>query len=295
MSTPWVTHTMAALAAATLLLLLGGGASVQAQSSGQSQMGQGQAAIQVRSDVKLGIKGTAGTNNERLQQLTEAVGDQMGAVKSCYRDLVKKRPTTVGSFAIKLSLASGAKVGLEVKENGGSDADLRKCVEKVFRRAGYKGVDRPAAAIVSLEFANSRAEGQDEMVEHMRAADRVEVAERPEGGFEARWKEPAGRLEFVVVGKDSMPAVEVALRTLRDNFAAFLDCRRRAEKDGKSPAGQIDVSLRLRRGGEASPKVTNSTVAHERGAKCVERKLRRLKFEDAPAAKSVDVQITFGA
>jgi len=89
---------------------------VQAQAEGASPMGQGQASIGVRSDVTLGIKGLRATTSDRLAKLTEVVSDQLPPLRKCYREVVAKHPTTVGSIEIRLTLEQGDdKVGLELK------------------------------------------------------------------------------------------------------------------------------------------------------------------------------------
>jgi hypothetical protein len=153
-------------------------------------------------------------------------------------------------------------------------------------------VPRPAAAIVTLQFDNTRARGQEAMEQRSAVADQVAVAERG-GGFEAEWKSGDGKVGFNVRSAKSSAAVEAVLRTLRDSYAGFADCRRRSEKDGKSPKGELEISLQLQHGGKAAGKVGGSTVAHERAVPCVERVLKRLKFDGAPAAQRVDVKVAF--
>lgn len=261
-------------------------------------MADGEASINVRSDVKLGIKGTLGTTSERLQELTDAVTGRMGGLRKCYRDLLAKRPATVGEIAIRLTLERGrGKPKLELKEKGGSDADLSKCVAKVLSRGPYKGVGRPAAAIVTLSFQNTRAEGQKAMTELREEASEVDVEEGADGTLQASWATPDRKVAFVVRGgtKAGRGAVATALRGFKSSFASFLDCRRRSDKDGLSPAGDIEIDVRLARGGKASTKVKSSTVPHKRAVPCVERVLRRLKFGDGAPGKRVRVQVTFGA
>jgi hypothetical protein len=169
-------------------------------------------------------------------------------------------------------------------------------VEKVLKRAPYKGVGRPAAAIVTLDFQNTRAEGQKQMMERRVVADDIAVKERAGGGYEASWATPDGRVAFRVEAdaSGSREAVAHTLMGFRKSFAGFLDCRRRCDKDGLSPAGQTDVDLRLARGGKASAKVKNTTVPHKRATPCIERALNRLTFEGAPPGQKVSVAITFG-
>ena len=79
-------------------------AAAGAQDAASGPMGQGEANINVRSDVRLAIKGTRATISERIDQLTEVVTDLMPDMRKCYRELVAKRPTTVGALAIRIKL-----------------------------------------------------------------------------------------------------------------------------------------------------------------------------------------------
>jgi hypothetical protein len=264
-----------------------------AQPADGSPMGQGQASINVRSDVTLGIKGERATPTARLQELTDIASAAMPELRKCYRDLVAKHPTTVGSLAIRVILEQGnAPPALEIKENGGTEPDLTACVRRVLERAPLRKVSRPAAAVLTLEFQNSRAKGEAEMQERKAAADRFDVREQ-DGGFAADWSSADGKVAFTA-SSASRGAVESALRTLRDAFAGFADCRRRSEKGGLSPAGVLDVQLQLQRGGRASGKVVSSTVAHERAVPCTERVLKGLRFDAAaPAGQRVRVLVKF--
>jgi hypothetical protein len=180
----------------------------------------------------------------------------------------------------------------ELKEDGGAEPVLTKCVRKALEKAPLKKIPRPAAAIVTMTFDNTRAKGQQAMEQRAAVADKVQVSER-DGGYEANWQSGDGKVSFNVRSAKSSPAVEAALRTLRDSYAGFADCRRRSQKDGKSPKGELAVSVQLQHGGKAAAKVESSTVAHERAVPCVERVMKRLKFDGAPAAQHVDVKIAF--
>jgi hypothetical protein len=267
---------------------------VQAQAEGASPMGQGQASIGVRSDVTLGIKGLRATTSDRLAKLTEVVSDQLPPLRKCYREVVAKHPTTVGSIEIRLTLEQGDdKVGLELKQIGGSDEALSGCVKHVFEKAPMRKLERPSAALVTLQFENTRAKGEQEMAERRRAAEHVEVHERAGGGFEASWATSDGSIRFEVGGA-SRDAVESALGTLRTSFAGFADCRRHAEKGGLSPEGQLGAKIELARAGKSSAKVESSTVASPRAPQCVEHALRALKAEGAAAGQHLDLRVTFG-
>jgi hypothetical protein len=270
-------------------------ATAQTQGGPDSPMGQGEANINVRSDVKLAIKGTRSTTTERLQQLTDVITGQMPELRKCYRELIAKHPTTVGSLAIRITLEQGNDpVQIEIKETGGTEPELTGCVRRVLTRAPLKKVERPAAAIATLEFENTRAKGQAEMEQRRETTERIDVRERVDGGYEASWAATDGKVSFTVGSAGSREAVEAALRTLRNASAGFADCRRRSEKGGLSPAGELEIQVQLQRSGKSNAKVKSSTVAHQRAVPCTERVLSRLRFTEAPAGQRVDVRVTFG-
>jgi hypothetical protein len=280
--------------AAVIAVWLGGSGLGAAQGGGDSPMGQGEASINVRADIKLAIKGTRATPPDRVQQLTDAVSEKMAAMRTCYYELVAKRPTTVGSIAMRITLEQGnAPAVIETKETGGTDADLTGCVQKAVSKAAFGKVTRPAAAIVTLEFDNTRAKGQGVMESRAAVADQIHVTDKADGGFEASWKSLDGKVSFLVSSAKSKEAVEAVMRTLRDGYAGFADCRRRSEKDGKSPAGDTAVQIQLQRGGKANVKVGTTTVAHERAVPCIERAFKRIDWKGAPAAQKVDLKITW--
>jgi hypothetical protein len=266
----------------------------RAQEVAGSGMGQGQASINVRSDVTLAIKGLRSTTAERLAQLTEQISDQMPEIRKCYRTLIAKRPTTVGALDIRITLEQGNDPpAIEITENGGADSELTGCVKRVIGHAAFRKVGRPASAAVRLEFENSRAKGEQEMAQRRAAAEQIEVRERAGGGYEASWAATDGKVSFAVSADASREAVDVVLRTLRSAAPGFADCRRRSEKDGLSPAGALDVEVQLQAGGKAAAKVGGSTVPHKRAVPCTEHVLRGLRFAGAPAGQRVQARISF--
>jgi hypothetical protein len=258
----------------------------------QSGMGQGEANINVRSDVKLAINGTKGTSQANLQALTDAIADQMPALRACYREIIAKRPTTVGGIAVRITLEEGKKPAtLEIKETAGPEPEIGACVRKVFEKAPLSKVPRPAAAIATLDVSNSRAAGEAVMQERRAVTEAVDVRSEG-GGFAAEWTTTDKEVSFAA-RSSSKEGVEVVIRSLRDRFAGFLDCRRRARKGDISPGGTLEAQLRLARGGDAAVKLGATTIAHERAPICIENALKRVTFEGAPPAQKVDIKITF--
>lgn len=285
--------------AATWLLLCWGSALgvAGAQSAALGPMGQGQASIAVRSDVKVRMQGLPGTSGAQMEAFSSSVVEVMPDVRACYRELVAKRPTTVGGFDINVKLTEKKRTKLDVKQSGGSDPQLKRCVVKAIASADYTAVRAPAAATVRLDFDNSRARGQASSNASKKQSDAIPVDVDKGGTARASWQSGDRAVAFDVEarGKGAEAVARTAVKGLRDGFSSFLDCRRRAEKGGLSPAGTIDVSLRLaRRGGKAQAKVGEVTVASERAARCITRAFRRTRFDAVPAGSKARLRIRFG-
>jgi hypothetical protein len=285
--------TAALLAWVALALPVG----AQGQGVAESGMGQGQASIGVRSDVTLAIEGARSTPQVRLQQITDVVTDRLSELRKCYRQLAAKRPTAAGSLAVRIILETGAApAALEIKTEAGTDPDVTGCVKRSLEPAAFRKVERPAAAVLSLEFTNSRAKGEQVMAERRQVAEQVEIHAKPGGeaaGYEARWSTPDGKVAFLV-SRSEREGIDTALRKLRDSFAAFADCRRRSEQGGRSPAGSLTLQLQLQSRGKARSKLVTSSVAHPRAAPCVERALGGITFGALGGSQPLEMQITFG-
>jgi len=276
----------------TTLLLLGAVTTpLHAQDPAKGEIG-----INVRSDVTMGIQGTRGTPKARLEALGQTVMGSMGDVRGCYRELVAKRPTTVGAFAITMAVDDGPNAAMKVQEKGGSDPQLKRCVMKVLGRLNFRDVPKPAAAVVTLTFANSRSESQEKLDKAKAEKDAVAVTDGPDGAKRASWTTAGGRVSFhasASKGKDPAAAVSAVIRGLRDGFPPFLDCRRRAQKNGLSSKGDVHATLRLRKRGSARTKVGEITVPHKRVPNCVKRAFKRVNYPEAPAGSRVDLKVSF--
>ncbi|HKU41318.1 MAG TPA: hypothetical protein VJR89_24310 [Polyangiales bacterium] len=279
------------LCSSSSLALLGGARAF-------AQMGQGEAAINVRSDVRLGVKGTGGTPSERLAKLGQAVGDQMGEIRGCYRKLVATAPELAGALQLKLTLpeAAKAKATVEVTKSEGGADELVKCVSKVLRDAPYKDVGRPAAAFLSLEFDNSRAKGQAAMNAKSAELAKTAVQSKGDGTKEGSWTTEGAEVRFTVAVDSGAPdaALELIMRGFKASYAAFLDCRRKCEKGGVSPEGDIEANLDLdKRGGKAKIKLGTITVTHERAPTCGTKAFNRTKFDKPEAPIHARVVVHF--
>ncbi len=270
---------------------------VLAQDEGVAKSGleQGEASINVRSDVKLGIKGTGGTTSERLAKLGAAVGDLMGDIRGCYRKQVATTPEVIGALRVTVSLREGAKPQVEVAEQGGASHVLAKCVGQVLGKASYAGVGRPAAAVLSLQFDNSRARGQTMMNAKVAESSQVAVQAAADGGQQAVWSTDGSEITFTVrVPADAgREGLEALVRAFRSGYAGFLDCRRHCEKGGLSAAGDIEASLQIDRQGKATIKLGKISVASPRAPKCAEQSFKKVSFEKPASTVHAEVTVHF--
>lgn len=276
------------------LLLLPAAAAAQS-----GVMGQGEANIAVRSDVTLSVKGTGGTSSERLAKLGQAVSDQMGEIRSCYRQLVKDSPEVLGKLRMKLRLdqenGKDKKPELEVLDQSAGAEPLIKCVTEVLSTAKYTDVGRPASAFLAMTFDNSRARGQAEMQERAAKLAHVDVRETLSGLREANWATEGDEVKFRVRLDAVQPndAAGVVMNWVRRNYAAFLDCRRRSEQGGKSPEGDIQIDLSVDAKGAAKVKYGTVTVEHPRARTCTEPLFKKLPFDKPSAPMTARLDIHF--
>jgi len=256
------------------------------------EMGQGEARITTRSDVRMSLESVPGTSAARLSALGRAVGAGMGAIRACYGEVVEQRPAVHGTMRLRVTAPARGALDLEVVEDGPQDRPLLTCIRGVLGRQPLDGVERPASAVVVLELQNSAAAGAVETARRADEADRIEV--RQEGGRpEARGEAPG--LRFVVRGASgtSDELVAEGLRVVRSQIAGMLDCRRRASRRGMNPEGQVALSMRMRRGRPPELTVGTSTVHDERAPGCLERALARPHRTPEAGPASLDVEVRF--
>jgi hypothetical protein len=260
-----------------------------------ASMQQGEASIAVRSDVKLAVKGTGGTTSERLMKLGQAVGDQMGEIRACYRKQVANSPEVIGALRIRIALGHTDKPELELSEQAGSSKELVACVSHALSKGKYRDVGRPAAAMLSLEFDNSRARGQAEMVERSAQMAHVVAQGAGDGSQQASWSTEGSEVRFTVRTAAGSPAaaLELLMRGFQSGYAAFLDCRRKCEKGGTSPEGDIEADLSLDRQALARMKLGAISVAHERAPACADRAFKRVRFDKPAAPLQAHVTVHF--
>lgn len=261
-----------------------------------SGIGQGEASINVRSDVRLGIKGTAGTTSERLTRLGEAVGGAMSDIRGCYRKQVATSPEVIGGLRVTLALPQTGKPNVEVTaQDAAGGKALIACVSKVLQKASFEGVGRPAAAMLTLDFDNTRARGQSLMNARVATTSQVDVHAAADGRHEAAWSTDGSAVTFTVRAAASSPRenVELVVRAFRASYAGFLDCRRHCEKGGLSPEGDIEAAVQVDRQGKSKVTLGKISVAHERAPRCAERAFRQVVFEQPASVARVEVTVHF--
>jgi hypothetical protein len=277
-----------------LLTILLWSASHAAAQSGN--MGQGEASIAVRSDVKLSVKGTGGTTSERLAKLGQAVSDQMGDIRGCYRKQVSSAPEVIGKLRLKVALEKDKKTAaVELLDQADSTGPLVSCVVQVLTRGKFTDVGRPAAALVSLEFDNSRARGQAQMEKGAANLAQPDVQLTASGDRTASWSTEGNEVRFSVEASASAPprAVELVLQGFKRGYAAFLDCRRKCEQGGVSPEGDIAADLDIDAKGRMKVKLGAITVAHKRASGCSDKAFKRVPLDKPASPFTAHVQVHF--
>ena len=301
-------HRVALSVTSALAVVVAGGATAGAQaakkpSRGQngvshSGMEQGEAVISVRSDVKLQMKGTRGATKAQVAAIGEAIRRKMPELKQCYGKLVSRDPTAaMGIYQLIISFEKNEKRPvLQYADTNRGHPKLQRCIQKTLGKASLRDADLPAAALLKLDFANTRARGQAAMERANDPLTSVRVETARDGSLSARWKTEDGKLAFRVTARSpaaDRETVAVVLGGLRSAYGSFLDCRRRAGKRGASPAGETVTEVKLKARGRASAKNRSSTLELAPAAACIERIYRRLRFDGATARSRVSVTVIF--
>lgn len=257
-----------------------------------SGMGQGEAAITARSDVRLSMESVPGTSGARLAAIGRAVGARMAQLRQCYHEAVAARPTVQGTLRMRITLAEGARTpAIEVAEDGVHDAGTVDCVRAQLGQIAIADIERPASALVVLVLANSAAAGTAQAAERA-AEEGVVTVTRTSGRPEASGEAPGVR--FVVRGEASASdeLVAEAQRVMRASVAGMMDCRRRASRR-HSPEGRIDISFDMRPGQPLVVRVVRTTVHDERSSACLVTALQREHRLPAQGPATLEAEIHF--
>ncbi|MFW5926121.1 MAG: hypothetical protein ACOCV4_08130 [Myxococcota bacterium] len=247
-------------------------------------MDEGEARVRSRSDVEMRVESGPATNAARLAELSRPLGRALTSIKRCYARLLQDSPTVEGELALAVALPQRGKVRIEVTRNGVEDRTAVRCAVGALEQVSYDEAPRPAHARVRLTFTHSAAAGTRAAGTRSKGV----VKKNADGRPEARFGTPTGKVSFTVTGKDEDDGTRVgAVHTgLRKAVPGLRDCRRRAGKRGRSPEGEIELQLLVRRAGRGRARATRSTVAHPRAARCVVRVLGRTRFPGEAAGRT---------
>jgi hypothetical protein len=292
------------LAIGYLLLLIPIRVAAQNHSAGvaNSGMEQGEAVVRVRSNINVAIRGTGGTTRQNVAALSDAVRAQIGPLKTCYGKVVSKTPIVAGSVQVVIDFSETAKhPRLDFPGQQEIAPPLETCIQIALDAVTLSPNNRPAAAVVTLDLNNSRAQGQEILESKRKASEAREIFDvktNDAGQLESAWTAPDEKIAFVVTtseASDSKELVAGVLRVLREHVGRLLDCRRRAAKGEKSPAGEAVIDLRIQRGGESSMRIDSITISNQRAPTCIESTFKKMKFRPAPSSFRVTVRVRFGA
>ncbi len=242
------------------------------------EMGQGEASITARADVRMSLESGPATNSTKLGLIGGAIGNQLGDVRRCYRERTADDPEVHGELRLVVRVEPGGGT-VEVTRDLLDDATLVRCVLGALRGAELGRVPPPGSAYVALEFSNTAAEGVRTTRERRQVEDAAPVTTDAEGRPTAVGRTEMGEVRFRVVGRTGATEAQIqgVHRTVRAAIPALLDCRRKAARR-QAPYGDIHLRLNVTRNGRARVRVRRSSVADARGPRCVRRALQRARF-----------------
>jgi len=256
------------------------------------EMGQGEANITARADVRLSIESGPGTSGGKLSLIGGVIGSRLASVRRCYRQITESRPTVQGRMRLVVTLAPGGGQ-IDVTRDETNDRELNECTLRELRRADLAAVRPPGSAYVVLEFSNTAAEGVERTAERRAVEDAAPVTRNADGRLESVGRTAGGEVSFRVVGRsDATEAhVQAVQRVFRAMIPQLLDCRRKAARR-HSPNGDIRLRVQVARNGRARGRVVRSSVEDTRGPRCVNRAVSRARF-DEDARGLTEVIVTF--
>jgi hypothetical protein len=241
----------------------------------RSGMGQGQARISTRSDVRMGIESGPATSGQRLSAMAGALTARMGEVRTCYERTTADNPSVAGSLRIRTMLPRRGPVRLAAVDDSVEHPPLTLCVLRALRGASWGGIERPANVFVKLDFNNTAAAGSQEASRRHDAAQAVRVERDAQGALVARGGTPGGEVTFEIKSRTASEAsLAAAQRTVRGRIGGLLDCRRRAGRRGASPVGTATIRMRVL-GGHPTLQTRQATLPNP---ECISRILTRARF-----------------
>jgi hypothetical protein len=254
----------------------------------ESGMGQGHASVTTRSDVSVSLESVPGTSGPRIAALGRALTAAMPQIRACYAQAIQRVPVTQGRGRLRRDLPAG--VGT-VLEDGRLETALLRCVGDRLSALPLDASLRPASAIVVLELDSTVAHGAAEVARRQAEADAVSVS-RESGRPEASGEGGAVRFAVRADSEAGDELVAEATRVVRSALPGLLDCRRRAGRRGRSPAGTLTFSVVLR--GETAPSAAarGATVADPMAPRCVATAISRAHRRPALGG-AVELEVSF--
>jgi hypothetical protein len=237
-------------------------------------------AVHTRAEVRMEIESVPGTSRDALTAIGAALGERLGAVKACYREVVEDRPQIEGSMRLRFANEPGRRHQVTIVGEPVGDPPLVRCVKQAFERGRFEGIPR-GQAYIALTFSNGSADGVAHTQRRAAAEANVNVRRNAEGRPTASGGTPDGLVRFQVVGDANANPEQIAAlqRTIRAHLAVFLDCRRHATRRGDSPDGDVRLDLQVRPRGRTRTRTLSQTVADDTAGRCIERGLGRVTFE----------------
>lgn len=261
----------------------------------QSGMGQGEARITSRSDVRLSMESMPGTSGAAVTALGQRVSSQMAAIRSCYEERIEENPTITGTLRLRFLLEARGNARVEIDNDGVGDRETVRCITNVLTRLQTRELSRPTRAVVQLILANSAARGVAQASQQAQRAQAVVLSRDAQGNPSASGGTDDRRVTFTITGQgeSSGEAVAAAHRAMMTALPGLMDCRRRSGRRGEAPGGDVTASMQVAVGRSPTSRVSACTVPNEMTRSCVGRVLDRIEHRPTEGRGRVTVQIHF--
>jgi hypothetical protein len=275
-------------------LALGAGPASAQPDVAHSGMGQGEASITTETGISLALDSVPGTSAARVQAMGRAVQTRMTTLRGCYHSVVASRPIVAGIIRMQITLAEGTGAPtITVTEDGVHDAEMLTCARAALLALPTAGLQRPSSVVAVLTLANSASEGSAIAARRATEADHVDVTregDRPTASMEMT------DVRFVIRGVpgSSDELLAEGFRVVRSQIAGLLDCRRRASRRRRSPAGTVVLTVTMTAGQPLAVHMDRTTVAAgaEAGT-CVAERLARAPRTPATGPGTFELELTF--
>ncbi len=266
-----------------------------APASAQSEMGQGEARITSRSDVRLSMESMPGTGSAAVAALGRGVGAQMAQIRRCYEQRIEEDPTVTGTLRLRFMLEARGRPQIEMDRDGVNDATVVRCMTRALEGVATASLTRPTHAVVVLALANSAAHGVQQSQERAREAQQVTLTTDAAGNPTSSGGTGDGMVRFTVTGhgRNSGTTVAAAHRAIMTVLPGLLDCRRHSARRGRTEGGDLTATMQIHSGRTPSARVTRSTVPNDRTRSCVGRVLGHIEQRPTDGNGRVQLLIHF--